>query len=248
MFYVVNNSGLYVFRHTNGSFPSKWAGIWALDKKYVDYWAYKVNGVWLSPDLCAWSNGHNYKVGDITVRETVHVRQGKVISSLTFEGNGDVSLDLEVGVNMRYRDEDLHGRKYSFDKGKIVSDLGKLTVKLMGSSFKPLGLYSTHNPGSNIPFALWYEQEQSKFVPGIWHTEFKLKGKKKLNTYFIVDFKNKNVEEPFGEFRNRELSSLMKIAFSGLKTFAANNHLKGVIAGYPYFNEIWVRDTLIVLP
>jgi hypothetical protein len=47
---VISNLHGFLNRHLDTGFKTKWSGYWVPPYKFLDYYAFKVNGIWLDSD------------------------------------------------------------------------------------------------------------------------------------------------------------------------------------------------------
>ncbi len=282
--YVLSNGGVHLFRFVNTNFGSKWAGVWNFDKKLLDYWAYKINDEWLSMHNCKdfendyWHAKHKHVIGDINVTEDVVPAKEKIISLLKIKNNSDsektLNILLEVGANIRYRDENSHDYKYSvISKNNLVEVKNKIGTLCFGSSegkFVKKEIYEDHKPGKYAGHCgyfvepglggSWNEDVQSKYVPGEYFVELNIgpdeerivpfifsesKISKVSNYKELIEESRKEYENLKKNYVNNKYQDFFDKTLSSLMSFRVDN---GFIAGYPFFNEIWVRDACWCLP
>ncbi len=279
--HVLSNNGTFIFRFNNGEFGSKWCGIWKKDTKYFDYFAFKVNGEFLSSANFQRFDFYNsqYAIthsktqsGDVT--EEVVCADGFVV--VTVKTMFDAEIEAEIGVNIRERSDGyspdkryelrLNGKKnrvISFEKSAyIIQNIGEFVVKES---------YGVHSPGiyaRSRGFSRYFDDAsmQNKYIPGLAKATVKAGDEFSMilstmdidneNSYKI--FKNKLHQtkeynsilssvrshiEPNGIFS----SNLLSASIDALYSFS-NFTEKELYAGFPYFNQFWLRDALIVLP
>ncbi len=279
--HVLSNNGTFVFRFNNGEFGSKWCGMWKKDIKYFDYFAFKLNGEFISSANSKGFDFYNsqYAVshfrmpaGDVT-EETV-CADGFII--VTVKPSFDAEIEAEIGVNIRDRSEG-----YSPDKRYEIKVAGKKTeVTLSGRStyiiqssgdFMVKESYGVHSPGMysrSMGFSGYFDDAapQNKYVPGLARTSVKAGEEFSI----ILSVKDMDNESSYKIFKNRlyqvkEYNSLIKSVYShmwpnnvfssellnasidALYSFS-NFPEKELYAGFPIFNQFWLRDALIVLP
>ncbi|UCG95358.1 MAG: hypothetical protein JSV92_04950 [archaeon] len=282
--YVLSNGGMHIFRFLNTNFGSKWAGLWSFDKKLADYWAYRVNGTWLSMQNCfefqhmLWSANHKHIIGDLLVTEELMPSKDVFISIIKVKNRSQskvsVEIALEVGVNIRKRKTNSHNHKYELrTKRKFLEVKNQTGTLLFGTpdgKFVKKEDYGQHRPGEYAEYCgylvkeglkgSWNEDLQSKYIPGECVVEIKLgPGEEKKVPFFFSEkyptgyskYENwikdsrKNYEKLRKQYRNVEYSQKLDKIISSLITFESDS---GFIAGYPFFNEIWVRDACWCLP
>ncbi|MCK4634518.1 MAG: hypothetical protein KAT37_01455 [Candidatus Aenigmarchaeota archaeon] len=282
--YVLNNGGLHLFRFVNTNFGSKWAGLWSFDKKLLDYWAYRVNDVWLSMQNCFefehkfWCANHKHRIENLLVTEEVVPLKDKIISILkvknTTQSKIKVNILLEVGVNIRYRDTNFHNYKYTTKTKRsfveVKNNIGNLYFGSLDGKFVKSDRYEQHEPGKYADYCgyvvkqgltgSWNESMQNKYLPGEYVIKVNLEpGEEKEIPFFFsegkitghrkyrdsVENSKKAYERLRGQYKNTEYSAHLDKIVSSLMTFEVE---KGFVAGYPFFNEIWIRDACWCLP
>lgn len=210
--YVLSNGGIYLFRFVNTNFGSKWAGLWDFDTKLVDYWAYKINGKWLSMHNCFefqhkfWSANHKHKVGELVVTEEVVPCENIFMSILKIKNNSKsntrVQVVMEAGVNIRHRKTNSHDGEYTLkDKRKFIEVKNKKGRLVFGSpycKFVKKDSYGQHRPGEYAGYCgyvvdqglegSWNEDLQTKYVPGEFVLDVNLKaGEEKKVPFFFSE-------------------------------------------------------------
>ena len=240
--FLLSKNGVFLFSFCNGAFGSKWCGLWKGRTKYLEYLAFRVNGEWLSPENF---RGIRY---DGVVAELSYA-PARV--ELAVSGNGLVArvstkkpseVEMEPGVNIRRRDENLHGRNYRLLKrgGVLVrNSLGQVWIR--GGEFVRDERREKHFPGK---YAIdrgydWEEGEQEKYVPGRFHARGK-----EVEFRFELGGEVGGLEQVVREGRK---FVAQKARSSNWKYAAAVSHFftgDGFFAGFPYFNEFWTRDFL----
>ncbi|MEA3343587.1 MAG: hypothetical protein U9Q92_05445, partial [archaeon] len=112
-----NASGLHSFinRSADGGFKTKWCGVWVPPIKVFEYFAYRINGTWLSSENCSkcvvkpWGVKHYFSRDDLDVTEVVFAPDDypSVISVIYLKNKTarekKVRIDLEAAVNIRYK-------------------------------------------------------------------------------------------------------------------------------------------------
>lgn len=248
---MLSRNGSFLFLFGNGAFGSKWCGLWRDDLKFMDYLAWRVNGNWLSPD-----NFHslkyngtvaelNYNAGT-PVKERLCVADGGLVVELQARRKSE--FDLEVGVDIRKRNEDIRNDNYSVTKRggvHVGNALGKLTIDA-GGEFTPINQYETHFPGkySQEKEYGWEESQQRKFVPGI----FSMKGNKvevrfSINSCNVGTFSaTKKSARTYVRRHSKDVGWRMAASLSHFIT--TKDGKSAFMVGFPYFNELWTRDFL----
>ncbi len=250
--FLLSKNGTFLFLFCNGAFGSKWAGLWHNSTKFIEYLAFRVNGKWLSPENFK-SIKYNGITAEITYDIGEKIKQSIVVGpgnlSIKIQSNKEVEVDLELGMNIRKRDENIHNREYTITTNKglrIKNSLGSLKIDTESSQFTPMNLRERHFPGkyANNKGYDWQEEEQEKFVPGIIsktgkNVEFNIT----LNTRKQKSFQELKKENRT-YIRHLEKKSDWKTAVSCSNFVTRIEGKPAFFAGFPYFNEFWTRDFL----
>ncbi|MGC8516602.1 MAG: amylo-alpha-1,6-glucosidase [Candidatus Acidifodinimicrobium sp.] len=278
---VLSKNGMFIFRFNDGEFGSKWCGIWNEDTKLVDYFAFKVNGEYLSSkNVNAFQiyntqlERYDYKVGNINASEDVFCSDNQVIVTLKSSAYSDV--EAEIGVNIRKREENyIPDKTYNLEVIRNGFKVGykdrTLYVYFNRGDFNYSPIYGKHTPGEyarSKGFSKYFDDasEQNKFIPGI------IKASLKEGEEFNIIFSTQKMEEDMilGAISSRlriskdynDLISIicdsygygdvfdrnfMKDVIDSLFSYV-NLQKKKIYAGFPYFNQFWIRDALFILP
>lgn len=247
--FLLSRDGTFFLSFANGAFGSKWAGLWNNETKFLDYFAVRAEKNWLSPESFKKINYDGISA-ELEFKNKVSEKLcvNKDGLALELRSKKPIDWDVEVGVNIRKRDEDLHGREYEVFKrsGTVVKNsLGYLKIKSPNAHFIPIKERGKHFPGkyAHEKGYDWYEDEQEKYVAGV------LSGHdSKLEIGFLVN-SNKDVEYDAARKSYRKVIRAHKE--EGWKFSSSINHLltkingmTGFFAGLPYFNQFWTRDFL----
>lgn len=125
--YVLSGHKAFLHRYADTGFRTKWCGLWCPPLKFFEYFAFRINGEWLSPEnteKIALENGiasHEFSLKSgcqLAVSETVFVpkNHSAVISVIRIKNTSgqkkSVAIDLEAAVNIRSKEENVHNRLY----------------------------------------------------------------------------------------------------------------------------------------
>jgi len=186
--YLLRSKDTFLFRFCNGAFGSKWAGVWNLGKKFIEYFAFQVNGEWLDfKNVVNFEYGwdwavHEYKLNSLPIKVKEIIRCLGNGIEIELQTGEEVDISLEIGVNIRKFDENEHKRKYWTKVGKnkleIGSKLGSLEISCNKNfEFEKWDLYRKHFPGKYVQYLgwKWYFEDtvQDVYNPGI----LKVKGR-----------------------------------------------------------------------
>ncbi|MDT7858869.1 MAG: amylo-alpha-1,6-glucosidase [Candidatus Aenigmarchaeota archaeon] len=277
--YFLVGKKCFFHRYCDGGFRTKWTGLWRLTRKYLEYYAIKINEEWLSPSNIQTfveekeTVKHIYSLKDFVVEEEVFVPENEpiLIIVLNVKNNSnetkDLKIEFEIAANIRDWNEDWYERDYEITYRKnhfvIKSEKGKLAfVSSTNGNFIGYHFYKTHYPEGKL---------QKCFVTKNFLIEDRVNSneEKKFSFLFACDKDEifeleallKNYDYLVGEKRaiykklleeNNFFSSidflndLFRIAVFNLKKSIVDfNNQKVFIAGYPWFTQVWGRDSLL---
>ncbi|MEM5766586.1 MAG: amylo-alpha-1,6-glucosidase [Candidatus Aenigmatarchaeota archaeon] len=275
--YLLSGKKAFFHRFCDSGFRTKWTGFWSGSMKFLDYFAFRVNEKWLSPENCfevISDNStftHIYSIDGIKIMERLFVPEETraLVCSLTLESREmkKFKIFMEVGINIRDREENWHDRKYFVKKDASVlivnSEKGSLAIGF-SNSFEISGqeIYRDHFPG---------ELERC-FIPGTISFEIKLKNSKEEVSIIFSSGRNEaeallNLISTKNSLNNIEKEDMKKILALELKTGIKEidylfkksviglEKLKveseagfGYVAGYPWFIQFWGRDSGWMIP
>ncbi|MEM5829702.1 MAG: amylo-alpha-1,6-glucosidase [Candidatus Aenigmatarchaeota archaeon] len=275
--YLLSGKKAFFHRFCDSGFKTKWTGFWSESRKFFDYFAFRVNESWLSPENCVEvvfddsSFTHIYSLDGIKVVEKLFVPEERraLVCNLRIESKEirRLKVFMEVGVNIRDREENWHDRKYVVKREAnmlmVNSEKGCLAIGF-SKPFEISGkeIYKDHFPGELercfIPGAISFEIEcgDSKEEISIIFSSGKNETEAMVN---LVSTKNSlgevEIEEskPFLalEFKTgiKELDDLFRKSVIGLEKLKVEAEAGfGYIAGYPWFTQFWGRDLGWMIP
>lgn len=249
---VISNLHGFFHRFNDGGFKTKWTGYWVPPYKFLDYYALKINGVWLDPGrLEGVEYGdefvYHYSLDSLKVREKISTPEDQPGFRVELEisnQTGDpkaVRTVLEPGIDIRPKHEDLGPENYEMEFGTkrlTVSGKGK---KLMISSENEFSIegdsyVKIHQPG----------EEQRCFVPGnlVFRQDIDAGGKKTIELDFSTSGGSfGSIEDTEQGFNHEELGRAFECSVESMENLVYNRKGKGIIAGHPWFQSYWARDT-----
>lgn len=249
--YFLSNEKCFFHRYCDTGFKTKWTGFWCEELKFLEYFAFYSQGVWLSPETCKKIryNGviaeHTYEIGK-EVKEKIFIP--KNTRSLIILLRGVPECEMEMAVNIRKRIENVTQRKYklSFLKNTLLvkNPLGSLGLKVQKGKidFQKNEIYKTHYPGG---------KEQICFIPG----KISLKGDPlKIEIFVKAPTKNSHIPEPPKpptalNSDNKILKKTFYWCITGMELLRKKyNCIEGFYAGLPWFQHLWSRDSLWIVP
>ncbi|MBU4451653.1 MAG: amylo-alpha-1,6-glucosidase [Nanoarchaeota archaeon] len=188
--YTLSGTRAFLYRYADTGFRTKWCGIWAPPYKLFEYFAFKVNETWLSPEnaskfsLEKETAEHSFSIGGIDVREITFVQRKMPTAVIqlnlknTENAKKSVCIELEAAANMRTKFENFHKREYETNFVKKTNavimkscgicaafGLGKIEKKAF-VEFSKNGVYREHSPGGEL---------QRCFIPGSYKVTLELK-------------------------------------------------------------------------
>ncbi len=249
---VISNLHGFLNRHLDGGFKSKWSGYWTPPYKYMDYFSFKVNGIWLDQEtLQGVEYGdkivYYHETGSLAVEE--HIKTPDKVPGLEVElkiRNKDrerkaVQTILETGVDIRKKDQDVPEEGYNLEEKdnrlKITSQGKKLVIRSEDRFEREGEAYEKeHYPG----------ERQKCFVPGkiVFRKEVPPETKETVNLEFLTSEASfKTMEDQDQELRNQELGRTFNYSVESMENLIYDREGTGIIAGHPWFQEYWARDS-----
>jgi len=272
--YLLAGKKAFFHRFCDTGFKTKWTGLWAGNKKFLEYFAFKINEEWLSPENCVRfeedgaTATHFFELDKMKVEESILIPEEfpALLCKLTFSNKTqeeiNLEINLEVGANIRKMEENWNERTYSkkFEENKILVS-NELGVLAFGSSILGKDIlssyYKEHYPG----------ELQRCFVPGIYNTSIVLPplSTQSIIFTFVCGSSEKDTKLTFSSLSSWEetlarkyevykmnedsletedpvLKSLFYASITNLEKCAYEGKVKGFLAGYPWFTQIWGRD------
>ncbi|MEM5799993.1 MAG: amylo-alpha-1,6-glucosidase [Candidatus Aenigmatarchaeota archaeon] len=243
--YILAGKKVFFYRYCDTGFKTKWTGLWQDSKKFLDYFSFKINGAWLSPENCkSFEFGeidatHFFNLKEIEVKEFLQVPENlnSFISLLTIQNNSEkeekVRVEVELGINIREREENWHDRSYltRFQDNKLIveSDKGCL---VFGSSpagiFEQKPIYKDHYPSG---------EKQRCFIPGNYFLDFALAPKSSKEIFFIFSLGESELEA-LTEFEKTK-TSLFSLLFEKEKKYQELLNMTRFSSGIEELDELF---------
>lgn len=247
---ISSNLHGFLNRYLDTGFKSKWSGYWAPPYKFLDYYAVKINGLWLSPSsLEATEYGENFtfhhETDSLKITEKVETpdRLPGFKLQIEIENRTDekkaVHTILEPGVDIRKVDQDFGPEDYQLEEGKdrltVSNQQGKLMITSKDFEREDGSYIKEHYPG----------EKQRCFIPGhlVFRREIEAGETETLEIDFTtsdasfksIDTIEQDLKHPLGRTFTSSIDSLENLIYD-------KNGL-GIIAGHPWFQSYWARDT-----
>lgn len=247
---TISNLDVFLHRGLDTGFGSKWSGLWKPGYKLLDYYSYKVNGIWLdSSNLQAVDYGDGIKYYFET--ESLHIEE-KITTPEGFSGAKSrlklqnklderkaVHVVLEAGADIRKRDEDIPEPDYS-----VKRDSSRVEVR----NEKELKITSNReldNSGEAYLKEHYPGEKQECLIPG----EISVKAELGPQESAEIEFRfssgkasDKNIQR-----RKNELESdhqrVFEASIKSMENLIYDSSGLGIIAGHPWFQNYWARDS-----
>lgn len=252
---VVSNLNGFVNRRLDTSFDTKWTGFWTPPKKFLDYYGVKVNGIWLnSSTLEATEYGEemvfHHETDTLQIDERVVATDGKpgFELELKIENKSDgvkaVQVAVELGVDIRSKDNDIGPEEYELEQksGRITITANDSTLTVSSpEEFSRRGEAYTkiHRPG----------EKQRCYIPGDIVFRREIEGRSEDN--IVLDFSTSDASfdniETVEQELNHEFGRTFQCSIDSMENLVYDRNGKGVIAGHPWFQSYWARDSFWTL-
>lgn len=252
---VISNTHGFLDRDLNTGFSTKWSGYWVPPYKFLDYFSFRINGIWLDETtLQAVEYGEemtfHHETDSMIIHERIEAEKGfpgfKVyleMENKTSERKA-VQAVLETGVDIREKNKDVEKSHYDVEKDKeriIVSRNGKkLVIESENISEYEDGNYTKeHYPGEKQVCLVTEKPVFRKEIEG---------GEKKS---LSVSFRTS--EAAFSEIESVEnhldhnLGRAFSSSIDSMENMIYSRNGNGIIAGHPWFQSYWARDTFWTL-
>ena len=277
--YFLAGKKCFFHRYCDGGFKTKWTGLWKLTRKFLEYYAIKVNDEWLSPNnLRTFVEErevvkHVYTLKDFTVEEMLFVPENEPVLMLELKlknvsaQSKNLKIEIETAANIRDWNEDWHERSYEavYRRNHFIvsSEKGKLVfISSVNGNFIGYHFYKAHYPEGKLQKCFVtknfliedkIEQNEEKSFSFLFACDkdeiFELEAILKNYSYLIGEkrtiYKKIFEENSFNSSINF-LNELFRIATLNLqKSIVDFGNEKVFIAGYPWFTQVWGRDSLL---
>lgn len=248
---VISNTHGFLQTYLDGGFKEKWSGYWSPSHKYLDYFAAKINGVWLTEETLEEAEYgkkivYRHRVSTLEIKQEIKCPDNLPGFKIEYEikNNSDenkaVRATLETGVDIRKKSQDIGSQSYQVETSKagmkVIKDDRWLSISSEKFSFEEGSYIKEHFPGERqeclIPGDIYC---QCEIGPGETREEeivFKTDGK-------VED----EVKTPEGSLRHESLGRTFNYSMESLENLYYGKNRSGVIAGHPWFQNYWARDT-----
>ncbi len=245
---LVSGPSMFVFRDVEGGFPTKWTGVWRPPYKLLDYVSYRVNGQWLTGNnLTSVQTGtkdrRTHLLDSLRATETTAPKDGGISERLLIENNTSepkaVTIAMEVGIDIRHQSQDLGPNKYDTDyrDTELAFSSSKQSLTLESEDFCLEGNEKTrkHFPGELQRALVPPKLRFNRTVGPESSTEIEV---------HISSAPPEDAPPPSIHTADTEFSTAEKHAARELEKLCFGTRGQGVVAGLPWFQDYWARDTL----
>ncbi|MFB6159131.1 MAG: amylo-alpha-1,6-glucosidase [Candidatus Nanohalobium sp.] len=248
---VVSNTHGFLFMDLDGGFSQKWSGYWQPSYKYLDYFASKVNGIWLNSETleetCYSDKLTMYhSTASLKVEQKIEApdnmpgfRSTWKLKNKTEERKA-VRLSVETGIDIRPRDRDITEGEYSIESSnagmKISKDERYIAVSGSRFTFEEEPYTREHYPG----------EKQVCLVPGeiVLKAELEPGETEEAEIIFKTDGSPSfSVESSESSLKNPELGRTFNCCLESMENLFYSSNGPGIIAGHPWFQNYWARDS-----
>lgn len=208
---ILSSEKAFLNKFVDSGFKTKWAGFWAPPNKFMDYYAYKVNGAWLShenikdfvlqPGLAIWDFG----LEGLKVREYVFLWKKGFISLLEFknksEESQEIKIETEIAFDFRPLSKDISDSNY---ESKFNSSRAAVEVSDKRSDFSAMFGKAKSNKGE----IEWIDEDKYKehypgerqicYIPGSYEVKVNLEPSDEVQVPFAFSFSDSG--DPREEF------------------------------------------------
>ncbi len=247
---ISSNLHGFLNRYLDTGFKSKWSGYWSPPYKFLDYYAVKINGIWLNPNsLEATEYGGNFTFHhetdslEITERiETPDSLPGFKLQ-LEIENRTDkkkaVHTVLEPGIDIRKVDEDIGPEDYQLEEGKdrltVSNSEGKLMITSSDFEREDGAYIKEHFP----------RERQRCFIPGqlVFRREVEAEETEIIEIEFTTSNASFRSIESIDQDLKHSLGRTFNSSIDSMESLIYDKNGLGIIAGHPWFQSYWARDT-----
>ncbi len=250
---TISNIQGFVHQDLDTGFSSKWTGYWSPPYKYLDYFSIKVNGIWLDKNTLEAVDYDNnivfhHETESLSIKQDIKCPKEfpgyQIILTISNKTNSikAAHINNEIGVDIRKRDKDIGNQNYKVETSENQIKIKKNDKFLQISSENGLKLkenpkIKTHFPG----------EKQKCYLPGkiISKAEIPANGSKEVKFEFKTEKEKINsYKEIKTDLNENQFSLLFNCSKNSLENLIyETDQGRGIIAGHPWFQNYWARDT-----
>lgn len=251
---TISNLDAFLHRSLDTGFKTKWSGLWTPSYKLLDYYAYKVNGIWLDQKtLEAVDYGENiifyFETDSLSIKETISMpenlsgMESKLEITNKHKSVKAVKIGLEAGIDIREKSNNIPESKYKVKRTKEEIKISQDRDLIISSSQDLLNsdepYKKTHYPGEkqeclipgNISSRIEVEPDSTEEITFTFESG-------KASNHEII-----NKEQLLEGKQDRTFNASVKSA----ENLIYDSKGLGIIAGHPWFQSYWARDTFWTL-
>ncbi len=251
---TISNLDAFLHRGLNTGFKTKWSGLWTPSYKLLDYYAYKVNGIWLDQEsLEAVDYGEEitfyFEKDSLSIKETIKMPENLsgMESKLEIKNKHGsvkaVNIGLEAGVDIREKSDDIPESSYSVKRTQNSIKISQDRELVISSNQK---LLNKDEPFKKTHYPV---EKQECLIPGDISARIEIEPH---STEEVV-FRFESGEASTHKISNRsqllegKQDRTFNAAIKSTENLVYNSEGLGVIAGHPWFQSYWARDTFWTL-
>lgn len=251
---TISNLDAFLHRDLNTNFSSKWSGLWTPSYKLLDYYAYKINGNWLNQEnLMAVDYGEQisyyFETESLSIKEQITMPSSLpgMKSKLEIENKQEdvkaVQIGLELGADIREKSQDIGPENYDVDRNK---------KRIKISNGKELKISSSEellNSGDSYIKEHFPGEEQRCLVPGETYIRIEISPGETRSVEFRFSSGDNSSHEITSVNNSLEgnLGRTFESSITSMENLVYDKKGLGIIAGHPWFQSYWARDTFWTL-
>ena len=248
---VISNTHGFLSTYLDSGFRKKWNGYWSPSWKYLDYFAVKINGIWLDcetieeaqygSEMISYHQASSMKIiKKIQAPENLPGFKLALVLENTSEEVKATRASVEPGVDIRPRTEDVYEQDYSVEAGNagMKVSAGKRYLAISGDEFEfeEKAVSKEHFPG----------ERQKCVIPGDIFSQVELEPgeRKKVELVFKTDADEAlEIGNTENLLREKDLGRAFNYSIESMENLIYGKNSGGVIAGHPWFQNYWARDS-----
>lgn len=247
---VISNLDSLLNRHLDTGFKTKWSGLWSPPYKYLDYFSIRVNGIWLGPDTVdAVDYGEEmvfyHRTDSLRIKERIKAPptlpgiEVEVEIENRMEKVKAVHLAIELGVDIRHMSQDVAEQDYKVEKGPERISFSRKGKKLMFKSDRDFKINGEKFMKDHYP-----DERQRCLVPGKISFREELEDKETFKMEITTSEGSLGgLQEIDQDLKSDEFGRIFEYSIDSMKNLVYEKDEIGIIAGHPWFQSFWARDT-----
>ena len=251
---TISNLNAFLHRDLNSGFSTKWSGLWTPSQKLLDYYSYRINGIWLDTErLQAVDYGdeitYYFETDSLEIKETISMpdnlsglKSRLQITNKKKEKKA-VHIGLEAGIDIRNKTEDIGPEDYGVEISDTVKASSKEVEIIIDSDRELLTsgepYIRDHFPG----------ERQKCLVPGEISSRMELGPEETAEAEFrFYSGESTEIEiNNHGSKLEGDLGRSFTCSIDSMLNLMYDREGLGLIAGHPWFQNYWARDSFWTL-